>query len=202
MRHLIITSFLLCLPFVSQQALAVTVLLEPPTLGELPDDVSAYPGDPNWGDGIIDLVGVGTPGETNNAIGDFSCMGFGCFDNADVFFINIPVGLEVTNIHMEANPGDAERFILTEVGSASSIFNITAFSTFDYTNTLNTGLYLVEAVNGQQKEDGIISGFGSAGGNWRMEFLTASASPVPIPASFVLMISGLFSFGWFAKLKK
>jgi len=168
----------------------------PSGIGDLPTDTISYPGHPTWGDGIF-TVGLGV----NSADGNISCQTFGCSDSADAFFIEVPVGLEITHIHSEADPGDAERFILAEV-SGANLFNNVAFSTFDFLGILGAGLYDMRVVNGQQRVDGEWVGFGSTGGNWELTFTVQNASPVLLPAAVWLFGSALTGLGFITRKSK
>lgn len=139
-------------------------------------DLLTFTDDYAPGHGIYTLgmvIGIQT------ANGIFSCFTFSCFDPGDAFFMRIPDGRAVTQVHVEALPGDVEIFKFEIEGSVTPLFDMSAPPSFDFFGVLGPGTYEVEIENGQQKlPGGVFVGVGSTGGAWRMDFTVVDAATV------------------------
>lgn len=137
----------------------------------------------------------------NEFLGFFSCFDFGCTDDFDSFRMIVPDGLEVvrTTLYVVNPDGTSEQLDVYPLG----VFTTPPRFDEDWRATYRPlELRLVT---------GIIAGPGTSttvlaagtydvvpfnfawigGGGWRAEFETAAVSAVPVPASGVLLGSGL-----------
>ena len=125
--------------------------------------------------------------------GSFGCSGFNCgsipTNNKDVFRIEVPAGLQISNILLESfagGPVGTKQFEFGETGDVGGIFDGLVVETeFNITSILTPGIYDARTTK--------VSGSNS----YRWTF-TAEALVVPLPSAILLLGSGLlalFGFG-------
>jgi len=158
----------------------------PPTFGELPHSI----------DGLTTPwpVDIGIATFPNNVfVGGFGCFGFGCgnvlTNRVDVFRIEIPSGIQVTNILIENPSTGAHTFEFGENGDIGGIFNQFISSTpFNFTSVLSAGIYDARITKG-------------VSGGYRWVF-TAEAAPIPEPSTMLLWGPGLVGLIGYASRRR